>query len=112
MEDPIAFAASITPESTSLSEDSTILATNGAAATTSGTTVAVEPIVVPTISLVNGSIATSRMRKGTERITLVINPTIRFTALFGFIPFGLVTFRITPTGIPIKYAKAVERITI
>ena len=40
---PIAFAASITPSSTSLAEDSTILAINGTAATTSGTMVADDP---------------------------------------------------------------------
>ena len=40
---PIERAASITPGSTSLIEDSTIRAIKGIAATTSGTTVAVDP---------------------------------------------------------------------
>ena len=40
---PMLTAASITPGSTSFSEDSTIRAMNGAAAITSGTIVALEP---------------------------------------------------------------------
>ena len=40
---PIAFAASMTPASTSFKEDSTTLAMYGAAQITSGTIVAVEP---------------------------------------------------------------------
>ena len=61
---PKDFAASITPLSTSLSDDSIILATKGAAAKVNGTMAASLPMEVPTIALVNGIINTIKIING------------------------------------------------
>ena len=65
---PMLWAASTTPLSTSSREDSTRRATKGAAASTSGTTVALLPMVVPTRKRVKGMTAIIRIRKGKERV--------------------------------------------
>ena len=68
---PIASAASITPLSTSLMEDSTMRATYGAAAITSVTITALLPSDVPTMNFATGSMATMRMMNGTLRKALM-----------------------------------------
>jgi hypothetical protein len=92
--------ASITPLSTSFKDDSTILATKGAAATTNGTIVAVEPIVVPTIARVNGRMATNRIINGTERKKFIIKPRTLFKTGIRKTPFSSVTQSNTPRGKP------------
>ena len=69
-------------------------------------------MVVPAISLVNGMIATKRIRKGTDLRTFIIIPTKKFIILFGLIPFLSVINTIMPRGIPIIYAASVEIITM
>ena len=61
---PIASAASIFPGSTSANACSTCLAKNGIHDKVSGTIAAVGPILVPTITLVNGATRARRMIKG------------------------------------------------
>ena len=100
VEAPIERDASITPRSTSLIELSTTRATKGAAAITNGTTVAVEPILVPVIKRVIGTTATSKMRNGTERKILTIAPKIWLTGALGWMPFLSVTTKISPKGRP------------
>ena len=82
-------------------------AAKGAAVTTRGTTAPGTPSEVPTIKRVNGMSATSRMMKGTERPMLTIHPTMVETIRLGRSPFGLVTTRRMPRGIPMTYAKMV-----
>ena len=70
-EQPMAWAASMTPLSTSRREASTSRATKGAAAMTSGGMEAMVPILVPTRSLLRGRTISIRIRKGTERRMLM-----------------------------------------
>ena len=102
------WAASITPLSTSLREDSTNLATNGAEAITKGTMVAVEPMEVPTINRVTGITATSKIKKGTDLSKLTTIPKTVFIPLTREFWLPSDTTRATPKGNPITYAKAVE----
>ena len=83
---PMDCAASTTPESTSSSEDSTSRATKGAAAMTSGTTVALLPMVVPTRRRVTGMTAIMRMRKGKERVRFTTTSSTLYTSGRGLIP--------------------------
>ena len=92
--------ASITPRSTSLSEPSTMRATNGAAAMVSGTMVAPAPTVVPAMRRVTGMTVNSRMRNGTERSALTIVPSTRLSAACGRTPSASVTTSTTPSGSP------------
>ena len=94
------WAASTTPASTSAREVSTIRAMKGAAETTRGTMAPRMPILVPTMSLVKSMMAIIRMMKGRERPTLMIQPTIRLTHLWGQMPWGWVMFSSTPRGRP------------
>jgi hypothetical protein len=107
-EAPIAVAASMTPLSTSLREDSTSLAINGADPMMSGMTVAVEPSVVPVIARVIGVTAISSIRKGTERSRLIMTFSVRLIHLQGAIPSFRVTASTIPRGSPNTYAIAVE----
>ena len=76
-------------------------ATKGKAAITSGTMVALGPMVVPTMSLVRGMIAMSRIRNGMERMMFTITSRTLYRTGWGAMPsFALVTRR-TPRGSPI-----------
>ena len=68
------WAASMTPWSTSRREDSTIRAIRGKAAMTMGGMVAAVPTLVPTMILDRGREMIMRIRKGTLRSTLMIQP--------------------------------------
>ena len=97
---PIVLAASTTPWSTSSKEVSTILATNGVAAITSGTTEAVAPIALPTIALVTGTKSIIRMINGIERPMSIAQPSAVLSFGCGQIPcFPVATTR-TPSGSP------------
>ena len=95
-------AASITPPSTSLMEDSTIRAINGAEPITSGTMVAVEPRDVPTIAFVTGVSATSRIRNGALRKRLITTPSTRLSTFMGRMPSLSLTTSRTPSGRPMR----------
>ena len=97
---PIESDASISPLSTSRSEDSTIRAINGAAAITSGTMVALEPMVVPVMKRVIGITAISRIKNGMERVILTIMSKILWTMGRGLTPSLSQATKITPIGIP------------
>ena len=71
-EQPMDWAASTTPLSTSRMEASTSRATKGKAATMRGMMVATVPMLVPMISRERGMTRTIRMRKGTERRMLMM----------------------------------------
>ena len=75
-------AASIMPGCTSLSEDSTILATIGIAPIVRGTIAAVVPMDWPTINLVNGMRSTSKIRNGSDRVMFTMAPIMKLTGLF------------------------------
>ena len=94
------WAASTTPASTSDSEVSTRRAMKGAAETTRGTMAPLTPILVPTTSLVKGMMAIIRMMKGRERPTLMIQPRMRLSHLWGQMPWGWVMTSSTPRGSP------------
>ena len=79
-------AASIRLPSTSARDCSTIRATNGAAVRTRGTIAPETPKDVPTISLVSGIIATSRIINGIERTIFTIQPKTAFKHELGRIP--------------------------
>lgn len=71
-EQPMDWAASTTPLSTSRMEASTSRATKGKAATMRGMMVATVPMLVPMINRDRGMTRTIRMRKGTERRMLMM----------------------------------------
>ena len=101
---PTAIAASITPLSISLSEVSTILAKKGIAAADNETLAAPGPIGVPTIKIVKGINATSKIINGTERTILTIKPITEFNARFSKNnPLSVVNSKI-PSGRPITSA--------
>ena len=100
---PMLCAASITPCLTDDAEASTLLATIGNDAITSGTIVAEEPTDVPIMSLVNGIAATSIITKGTDLRRLTTDPKTLFRTGFGDMPSGLLTDRNTPSGNPMIY---------
>ena len=97
---PIASAASITPLSTSLMEDSTMRATYGAAAITSVTITALLPSDVPTMNFATGSIATMRMMNGTLRKALMRMLRILLSTGIGWMPSLSLTQRSRPSGRP------------
>ena len=109
---PMDWAASITPRSTSNSEDSMTRAINGAAVIVSGTIAAVVPIEEPTIMRVKGIMATIRMINGVERVAFTIAPNTLCTNAFGIMWSFLVTVRITPKGRPISVASTMATNTI
>ena len=113
VEEPIAFAAWITPKSTSFNEVSIILATKGAAATDKGTTVAAVPIVFPTINLERGNNKIIKMIKGNERNAFTIRVKIWNNTLRGFIPdTGSLIHNKTPNGKPKIKLNTVDSKTI
>jgi len=72
-------AASITPESTSESDDSTMRARKGIAAIDRGTMDAIVPRLVPTIRRDSGKTSTIRMTYGKERNIFIARSAMRFT---------------------------------
>ena len=96
----MACAASMTPAGTSLSEDSTMRATYGAAAMISVTITAPLPVDVPSSSLAAGIMATIRMTAGIERKKFTIKPSPVLTPLLGCSPSLSVTQSTTPSGRP------------
>ena len=101
-EQPMAWAASMTPRSISRRELSTTRATKGAAARVRGTMVAVVPMEVPRISRDRGRAHTIRMVKGTlrSRFTTTLMTFISAGGRGRMPPASPVT-RITPRGRPI-----------
>ena len=100
-EQPMDWAASTTPLSTSRREASTSRATKGKAATIRGTMVATVPIEVPRISRDRGITTTIRMRKGTERRMLITKFSTAITGRGrGSTPLGSPTTAMTPRGRP------------
>ena len=107
-EAPMESAASTTPWSTSRTELSTIRAIKGDEAMIKGTSVALEPMVVPMTARVMGMTHTSRMIKGTLRSRFTPMPRIRLNTGQGYRPSLAVAASSSPRGSPIRYARAVE----
>ena len=109
---PKDFAASISPLSTSFNAPSITLAINGADPIVKGTKAAVSPILFPTIILVKGIIATTKIINGKLLNVLTINPKIELITLFGFNPsFSVITNTIANIN-PISVANIVDIPTI
>jgi hypothetical protein len=85
-----------------LIEDSTNRAINGAAAITSGTIVAVDPMVVPVISRVNGITAINKIKKGIERVIFTTILSTWLSTFIGTIPSESLVTSKTPIGNPIR----------
>ena len=79
---------------------STIRAMKGVAAIVSGTIAACVPIDVPAIKRVNGTIATTRMIKGVERVTLTRKPRMACAAGAANNSPLLLVAKNTPSGRP------------
>ncbi len=109
VEEPMLWAISMMLGSSSRSDDSTSRATNGNAATTSGTMEATEPMEVPMIARVSGMTITIRIRNGTERRKLMMT-LMAFISGFGigWIPFSSPATSSMPRGRPITMANSVE----
>ena len=105
-------AASISPLSTSFKAPSITLAINGADPIVKGTSAAVSPILFPTIALVNGIIATTKIIKGKLLKVLTINPKIELIILLGCNPPSSVTTNIIANIKPINVANIVDIPTI
>ena len=98
---PILCAASMMLGSTSRRLLSTRRATNGNAATTSGTMVAVVPTAVPMMSRDRGNTMIIRIRKGTERRRLMMTlSTCSSQRGSGSTPFFSPATSRTPSGSP------------
>ena len=69
---------------------------------TSGTTVASEPVDLPTIIFVTGISMMMPMMKGRERPTLMIHPRMRLNHLWGQMPWGWLMLSSTPRGRPMR----------
>ena len=107
---PMLCAASMMLGSSSRRLLSTRRATNGKAAMTSGTMVALVPTVVPMMRRESGKTMIIRIRNGIERSRLIRT----FSTLIsqrgsGSTPSLSPTTSSTPSGRPITMAKAVER---
>src|SRR6266403_5411298 len=87
-------------------------AMNGMAAMVKGTTAARVPIDVPVISRVSGTIATTRMMKGVERVAFTIRPTMRLTAGAGNSSLARLVARKIPKGSPSSVPKSAANPTI
>src|SRR5581483_7468407 len=109
---PHARAASISPRSTSRTAASTTRAMNGMAATVSGTTAARVPIEVPVRSRVSGTMATTRIMNGVERVALTMKPTVRLANGAGNSSFSRLTARNTPSGRPTSVPTRIEMPTM
>jgi hypothetical protein len=109
---PIERLSSITPLSTSFKLLSMILATKGAAATESGTIVAVVPIVVPTSILDSGKTKIIKIKNGKDLRIFMILPRILLNIGFSqILSFSVITSR-TPKGNPISKERTAEAKTI
>ena len=107
---PMLWAASTTPSSSSRRLVSTRRATNGKAATTSGTMVALVPTVVPTMTRVSGNTQIIKIRKGTLRRMLMTMLRMCISQPGrGSTPSLSPATRSTPSGRPSTSANAVER---
>ena len=108
---PMLWAASTTPSSSSRRLVSTRRATNGKAATTSGTMVALVPTVVPTMTRVSGNTQIIKIRKGTLRRMLMTMLRMCISQPGrGSTPSLSPATSSTPSGRPSTSANAVERI--
>ena len=109
---PMESAASTMPSGTSFNEVSTCRPINGIEARTSGTMAAVVPMDVPTMTRVNGMIATIKMMNGMERIALTTPAAARFRGMHSKIcPLPVVKSR-TPSGMPMALATSMETMTM
>src|SRR3984957_5660211 len=84
----------------------------GMAAMVRGTTAARVPIEVPTIKRVNGTMATTRMMKGVERVALTMKPRMRLAAGEENNSLARLVARKTPSGSPKRVPSRPERPTI
>ena len=104
------WAASTTPSSSSRRLVSTRRATNGKAATTNGTMVALVPTVVPTMARVSGNTQIIRIRNGTLRRMLITMLRMCISQPgSGRMPSLSPATSSTPSGRPSTSANAVER---
>ena len=78
----------------------------------SGTIAARVPIEVPAISRVSGTIATTRMMKGVERVALTIRPRMRLAAGAGNSSPARLVARKMPSGSPNSVPNRPERPTM
>ena len=103
VEQPMDWAASISPLSISRREDSTSRAAKGKAATVRGTRIPGVPMVVPRITRDRGMTSTMRMRKGTERsrLTTMFNACMRGAGR-GRMPSLAPVTSTTPRGRPMR----------
>ena len=76
---------------------------------TSGTTVASEPVDLPTIIFVTGISMMMPMMKGRERTIFTTKDTAWYTPLFGVRPPLPVWTRRSPRSVPMMTAKIVDR---
>ena len=76
---------------------------------TSGTTVASEPVDLPTIILVTGISMMMPMMKGRERTMLTTKETASYTPLLGVRPPLPVWTSTRPSSVPMTTAKTVDR---
>ena len=106
---PMLWAASTTPSSSSRRLVSTRRATNGNAATTSGTMVALVPTVVPTRARVSGKTQIIRIRNGTlRRMLMMMLRTCISQPGRGRTPSLSPATSSTPSGRPMTSENAVE----
>ena len=106
---PMLWAASTTPSSSSRRLVSTKRATNGNAATTSGTMVALVPTVVPTMARVSGKTQIIRIRNGTlRRMLMMMLRTCISQPGRGRTPSLSPATSSTPSGRPMTSENAVE----
>src|SRR6266436_1943898 len=91
---------------------STTRAMKGIAAMVRGTTAARVPIEVPAIKRVSGTIATTRMMKGVERVAFTTRPRMRLAAGAGNSSFVRLVARKIPSGSPISVPNRPDNPTI
>ena len=108
----MAWAASMSPGSTSRSDTSAMRAKNGVPLIDSGTTAAQTPIVVPVTSLVKGSSATRRMMKGVARNPLMTAASKRLKRVASMRPPGEDRTRSKASGTPARAAMDAEMPTM
>src|SRR5664279_4586253 len=87
-------------------------AMKGIAAMVRGTTAARVPIEVPAIKRVNGTIATTRMMKGVERVAFTTRPRMRLTAGAGNSSLARLVAKKMPSGSPISVPNRPDNPTI
>src|SRR5450830_914829 len=109
---PMAWAASIRPLSTSFRPTSAMRAKKGVALIVSGTTAAQTPMVVPVTQRVKGIRATSRMMKGVARKPFTRLPSTRFSRGEASRAPGADSTRNTASGRPSNSARPADRPTM